>query len=145
MELHELVEMEIRELLSKYDYDGDNTAVVKGSALAASNGSDPELGEKKVRFLTQVLELLKLMDETIPIPERPIDKTFMMSVDSTFTIPGRGTVVTGTIEQGRVKVGEDIEIVGYSDKATKTTVTGSFLLLRRSRDLPEESGGGRSG
>ena len=91
------------------------------------------------------MELLKLMDETIPIPERPIDKTFMMSVDSTFTIPGRGTVVTGTIEQGRVKVGEDIEIVGYSDKATKTTVTGSFFLLRRSRDLPEESGGGRSG
>lgn len=92
-----------------------------------------------------MLELLKLMDETIPIPERPIDKTFMMSVDSTFTIPGRGTVVTGTIEQGRVKVGEDIEIVGYSDKATKTTVTGSFLLLRRSRDLPEEPGGGRGG
>ena len=69
------------------------------------------------------------MDETIPIPERPIDKTFMMSVDSTFTIPGRGTVVTGTIEQGRVKVGEDIEIVGYSDKSTKTTVTGNLKLF----------------
>jgi elongation factor Tu len=68
------------------------------------------------------------MDETIPIPERPIDKTFMMSVDSTFTIPGRGTVVTGTIEQGKVKVGDEIEIVGYSDKTTKTIVTGKRLI-----------------
>lgn len=84
--------MEIRELLSKYEYDGDDANFVKGSALAASNDSDPELGEKKI------FELLKVMDETIPVPERPIDKDFMMSVDSTFTVPGRGTVVTGTIE-----------------------------------------------
>lgn len=113
--------MEIRELLSKYEYDGDDAIFVKGSALAASNDTDPELGEKKI------LELLKVMDETIPIPERPIDKDFMMSVDSTFTVPGRGTVVTGTIEQGKIKVGEDVEIVGYHNSTNKTTVTGKSL------------------
>ena len=76
------------------------------------------------------------MDETIPIPVRPIDKTFMMSVDSTFTVPGRGTVVTGTIEQGKVKVGDDIEIVGYSDKSTKTIVTG-LETFRKTLDIGE--------
>lgn len=105
-ELHDLVEMEVRELLAKYDYDGDDTAVVKGSALLATQDTNPELGENKV------LELLQVMDDTIPVPERPIDKEFMMSVDSTFTIPGRGTVVTGTVEQGKIKVGEDVEIIG---------------------------------
>lgn len=98
--------MEVRELLAKYDYDGDNTAVVKGSALFATQDINPELGENRI------MDLLKVMDETIPIPERPIDKDFMMSVDSTFTIPGRGTVVTGTVEQGKIKVGEDVEIIG---------------------------------
>lgn len=105
-ELHDLVEMEVRELLSKYDYDGDDTAVVKGSALNAAQDTNVALGEERV------MELLKVMDETIPVPERPIDKDFMMSVDSTFTIPGRGTVVTGTVEQGKIKVGEDVEIIG---------------------------------
>jgi len=98
--------MEVRELLSKYDYDGDDTAVVKGSALNAAQDTNIALGEERV------MELLKVMDETIPVPERPIDKDFMMSVDSTFTIPGRGTVVTGTVEQGKIKVGEDVEIIG---------------------------------
>jgi len=84
--------MEIRELLSKYEYNGDEAHFVKGSALAAMNETDPEIGENKI------MELMNIMDKTIPVPERPIDKPFMMSVDSTFTIPGRGTVVTGTVE-----------------------------------------------
>jgi elongation factor Tu len=88
----ELVEMEIREILTKYEYDGDNAHIIKGSALAASNDVDPEIGEKSV------VKLLEIMDTAIPLPERPINLPFMMSIDSTFTIPGRGTVVAGTIE-----------------------------------------------
>lgn len=88
----ELVDMEIREILNKYEYDGDSAHIIKGSALAACNDTDPELGEKSV------VKLLETMDEHIPLPERPINKSFMMSIDSTFTIPGRGTVVAGTIE-----------------------------------------------
>lgn len=114
----ELVDMEIREILSKYEYDGDNAHIIQGSALAATNDVDPELGEKSVT------KLLEIMDTTIPLPERPINKPFMMSVDSTFTIPGRGTVVAGTIEQGKAKIGEEIEIVGYKPTNTKSIITG---------------------
>lgn len=91
-ELHDLVDMEVRELLSEYEFNGDDATVIKGSALHAINDTCPELGESKV------LELLDAMDRTIPVPERDLDKPFMMSVDSTFTIPGRGTVVTGTVD-----------------------------------------------
>jgi len=91
-ELHDLVDMEVRELLSEYEFDGDNATVIKGSALHVINDTNPETGEDKV------FELLAAMDETIPVPERDLDKPFMMSVDSTFTIPGRGTVVTGTVD-----------------------------------------------
>jgi elongation factor Tu len=82
------------------------------------------------------MELLKIMDETIPVPKRPIDKPFMMSVDSTFTIAGRGTVVTGTVEQGKAKIGDEIEIVGYSDKTTKTIITG-IETFRKTLDYGE--------
>jgi len=117
-ELQELVEMEVRELLSKYDYPGDDTKVVKGSALCAMNDTEPELGEQRV------LELVSFMDSEIPEPTRDVDKPLLMSIESTFTIAGRGTVVTGTIESGKVKVGEDVDLVGYNKKIIKTTITG---------------------
>jgi len=117
-ELQELVEMEVRELLSKYEYDGDNTKVIKGSALCAMNDTDPEIGEKRV------LELVDTMDSEIPEATRDVDKPLLMSIESTFTIAGRGTVVTGTIESGKVKIGDDVDLVGYNKKVTKTTITG---------------------
>lgn len=117
-ELHELVEMEVREILSDYDYDGDNAFVIKGSALAAMNGSDPELGEKAI------LKLLDTMDTQIEIPVHDSKKPFLMAIDSTVTVPGRGCVATGTVEQGKIKVGDEVELVGYSRKFTKTVVTG---------------------
>jgi elongation factor Tu len=117
-ELQELVEMEVRELLNKYEYKGDEAKFVRGSALCAMNDTEPELGEKKV------LELVDAMDTLIPEPVRDTDKPLLMSVESTFTIGGRGTVATGTIETGKVKVGEDVDLVGYSPKITKTTITG---------------------
>jgi elongation factor Tu len=91
-EMHELVEMEIRELLNSYEYDGDNTPIIKGSALCALNGTEPELGEKAME------KLIAALDTNIQIPEREKDKFFLMSIDSSVNIPGRGTVVTGTIE-----------------------------------------------
>ncbi len=129
-ELHELVEMETRDILTQYEYDGAKAQVIKGSALCACNDSEPELGEKKI------LELLKAMDEHIPIPVRDIDKPFMMPIESTFTIGGRGTVASGTIEQGKIKVGEEIEVVGYSKKVTKTTITG-IETFRKTLDYGE--------
>ena len=129
-ELHELVEMETRDILSQYEYDGSKAQVIKGSALCACNDTEPEMGEKKI------LELLKAMDEHIPIPTRDIDKPFMMPIESTFTIGGRGTVASGTIEQGKIKVGEEIEVVGYSKKVTKTTITG-IETFRKTLDYGE--------
>lgn len=117
-DIHELVEMEVREILSKYEYDGKNTVFVKGSALAAMNATDAEIGDKKI------LELLAAMDKNIKLPERPVDKPFMMSIEGTYTIAGRGTVITGTIDAGRCKVGEDIDIYGYNKEPLKTTITG---------------------
>jgi len=117
-EMHELVEMEVRELLSSYDYDGDNTIFVKGSALSALNGTDPELGEKAME------QLVAAMDETIQEPKRQTDKDFLMSIDSSINISGRGVVVTGTIEQGRAKLNDEVHMIGIRRKHTNTTITG---------------------
>ena len=116
-ELLDLVEMEVRELLSLYDYPGDTTPIIRGSALKALNGEDSEIGMGSIK------KLLATIDEYIPVPERDIDKTFLMSVEDVFSIEGRGTVATGRVERGRVKVGEEVEIVGLRD-VQKTTVTG---------------------
>jgi elongation factor Tu len=122
-ELLELVEMEVRELLSNYDFPGDDTPIVKGSALKALEGDDSEIG-------TQAIEaLVAAMDSYIPEPERAIDQDFMMPIEDVFSISGRGTVVTGRIEKGIVKVGEEIEIVGLKD-TTKTTVTGVEMFRK---------------
>src|SRR4051812_995840 len=108
-ELIELVEMEVRELLSSYDFPGDDIPIVKGSALMALEDKKPELGRNAI------LELMKAVDSAIPQPERPIDLPFLMPIEDVFSISGRGTVVTGRIERGVVKVGEEIEIVGIRD------------------------------
>src|SRR5471032_2256910 len=114
-ELAELVEMEIRELLDKYDFPGDDTPIVKGSALVALEDGDPILGENAI------LELMEAVDVSIPQPERPIDRPFLMPIEDVFSISGRGTVVTGRVERGIVKVGEEIEIIGIRP-TSKTTV-----------------------
>lgn len=117
-EMHELVEMEVRELLNTYEYDGDNTVFIKGSALCALNGTEPELGEKAMEKLVDAL------DTQIQLPERLKDKEFLMSIDSSVNIPGRGTVVTGTVEQGKCKVGDEVHMIGIKRKPTPTTITG---------------------
>jgi elongation factor Tu len=122
-ELIELVEMEIRELLSSYDFPGDDIPIVKGSALAALEDRDEEIGSKSIAAL------MEAVDSYIPQPERPIDQTFLMPIEDVFSIEGRGTVVTGRIEQGEVKVGEEIEIVGIKD-TTKTTCTGVEMFRK---------------
>jgi elongation factor Tu len=122
-ELLELVEMEIRELLSKYQFPGDDIPVVKGSALAAVEGRDPEIGEKAI------VKLMEEVDRYIPTPARDIDKPFLMPVEDVFSISGRGTVVTGRIERGIVKVGEEIEIIGIKE-AQKTTITGVEMFRK---------------
>ncbi len=122
-ELLELVEMEIRELLSSYDFPGDDIPIIAGSALAAVEGRDPEIGKDKV------MELMKAVDEYIPTPDRPLDKPFLMPVEDVFSISGRGTVVTGRVEQGVVKVGEEVEIVGIRD-TQKTTCTGVEMFRK---------------
>jgi elongation factor Tu len=122
-ELLELVEMEVRDLLSSYNFPGDEIPIVKGSALAAVEGRDPEIGENAI------LALMKAVDEYIPTPERPLDKPFLMPVEDVFSISGRGTVVTGRVEQGIVKVGEEIEIVGIRP-TVKTTCTGVEMFRK---------------
>jgi elongation factor Tu len=122
-ELLDLVEMEVRELLSKYEFPGDDIPIVKGSALKALDGSDKKLGEDAVR------ELMAQVDAYIPTPARPKDKPFLMPVEDVFSISGRGTVVTGRVEQGIVKVGEEIEIVGLRP-TQKTTVTGVEMFRK---------------
>lgn len=117
-EMHELVEMEVRELLSYYDYDGDNTVFIKGSALCALNGTDPEIGVEAMRQLTEA------MDTHIPEPERQKEKDFLMSIDSSVNIPGRGCVATGTVEQGKVKLNEEVHLIGINRKHMVTNVTG---------------------
>ncbi len=122
-ELLELVEMEIRELLSKYDYPGDDIPIVRGSALAAMNGTDPEVGEASIRAL------MEAVDGFIPTPERPVDQPFLMPVEDVFSISGRGTVATGRIERGIVKVGDEMEMVGIRD-TRKTTCTGVEMFRK---------------
>jgi elongation factor Tu len=122
-ELTELVEMEIRELLNKYDFPGDDTPIIKGSALKALEGDDSEIGRPSID------KLVEAMDNFIPMPERPIDGKFLMPIEDVFSISGRGTVVTGRIERGQVNVGDEIEIVGIKDTA-KTTCTGVEMFRK---------------
>lgn len=121
-ELLELVELEVRELLSSYEFDGDNIPVIQGSALNALNGdADAEAG---------IIELMKAVDETIPTPERDVDKPFLMPVEDVFSITGRGTVATGRIERGVVKLNQEIEIVGIVEAPMKSVVTGIEMFRR---------------
>jgi len=122
-ELLELVEMEVRELLDSYDFPGDDTPIIVGSALKALEGDTSEIGEPSI------LKLADAMDEYIPEPERDIDKDFLMPIEDVFSISGRGTVVTGRVESGVVKVGEEVEIVGIKD-TEKTTVTGVEMFRK---------------
>ena len=122
-ELLELVEMEVRELLSSYDFPGDDIPITAGSAKVAIDGGDPELGEKSI------LALMKTVDDYIPQPERPVDLPFLMPVEDVFSISGRGTVVTGRVERGIVKVGEEVEIVGLRD-SQKTICTGVEMFRK---------------
>ncbi len=122
-ELLELVEMEIRELLSSYEFPGDDIPIVKGSALAAVENRDPAIGRDAIR------ELMAAVDDYIPTPERPKDQPFLMPIEDVFSISGRGTVVTGRVERGIIKVGEEVEIVGIKD-TQKTTVTGVEMFRK---------------
>src|SRR5690625_2878704 len=127
-ELIELVEMEVRDLLNEYDFPGDDVPVIQGSALKALEG-DEEYEQK-------IVELMEAVDEYIPTPDRETDKPFMMPVEDVFTITGRGTVATGRVERGRVEVGDEVEIVGLTEGATETTVTG-VEMFRKLLDYAE--------
>ena len=122
-ELLELVEMEVRELLDFYEFDGDNTPIIRGSALAAAEGKNPEMGNDRV------LELMQAVDDNIPEPIRDLDKPFLMPIEDVFSIAGRGTVVTGRVEQGRVDVSDELEVVGMG-KDLKTTCTGVEMFKK---------------
>ncbi|PKP65353.1 MAG: elongation factor Tu, partial [Alphaproteobacteria bacterium HGW-Alphaproteobacteria-9] len=122
-EILELVELEVRELLSSYDFDGDNIPIIKGSALAALEGRDDAIGKDSI------IALIEAVDAHIPQPDRPIDKPFLMPIEDVFSISGRGTVVTGRIETGIVNVGDEVEIVGIKD-TRKTTVTGVEMFRK---------------
>nr|WP_047166108.1 elongation factor Tu [Sphingomonas sp. Y57] len=122
-EILELVELEVRELLSSYEFPGDDIPVIKGSAVKALDGTNDEIGRNAV------LELMAAVDSYIPQPERPLDKPFLMPIEDVFSISGRGTVVTGRVETGQVKVGEEVEIVGIKD-TRKTTVTGVEMFRK---------------
>ena len=127
-ELIELVELEVRELLSKYGYPGDEVPVIKGSALKALESDDPDSEEAKPIF-----ELLNALDEYIPEPVREVDKPFLMPIEDVFSISGRGTVVTGRVERGRLRVGEEVEIVGFREDTIKTVAT-SIEMFRKVLD-----------
>ncbi|MEL6227571.1 MAG: elongation factor Tu, partial [Pseudomonadota bacterium] len=122
-ELLELVEMEVRELLSSYDFPGDDIPIIKGSALAAMEGNNPEIGENAIK------ELMEAVDSYIPTPERPVDQDFLLPIEDVFSISGRGTVVTGRVERGVVNVGDELEIVGIKD-TQKTTCTGVEMFRK---------------
>ncbi len=128
-ELLELVEMEIRELLSSYDYPGDDIPIIRGSALHAMNGTQPEIGENSIRAL------IKAVDEYIPTPTRMVDLPFLMPIEDVFSISGRGTVVTGRIERGVINVGDEVEIVGIND--TKKSVCTGVEMFRKLLDRGE--------
>jgi len=120
-ELLELVEMETRELLSKYEYDGDTIRIIRGSALKALEGD--------AKWIESIQELMTAVDESIPTPERPVDLPFLMPIEDVFTITGRGTVVTGRIERGKVNVGDEVELIGLGD-TRKTIVTGIEMFRK---------------
>ena len=122
-ELLELVEMEVRELLSEYEFDGDSIPVVTGSALKALEGDDSEMGTQSI------VRLVEAMDEAIPTPERPVDQPFLLPIEDVFSISGRGTVVTGRVERGVIKVGDEVEIVGLGE-TRKTTATGVEMFRK---------------
>jgi elongation factor Tu len=122
-ELLDLVEMEVRELLSSYQFPGDDIPIIRGSALMALENKEPKLGHDAI------LELMKNVDEYIPQPERPIDQPFLMPIEDVFSISGRGTVVTGRVERGVIKVGEEVEIIGIRP-TSKTTVTGVEMFRK---------------
>ncbi len=122
-ELLDLVEMEVRELLSTYQFPGDDIPIVRGSALMALENKEPKLGHDAI------LELMGKVDEYIPQPDRPMDQPFLMPIEDVFSISGRGTVVTGRVERGIVKVGEEVEIVGIRP-TSKTTVTGVEMFRK---------------
>ena len=132
-ELIDLVEMEVRDLLSEYDFPGDEIPIVKGSSLKVleSTSTDPNAPEYAC-----MKELMAAVDSYIPTPERPVDQAFLMPIEDVMTISGRGTVVTGRVERGQLKTGEEVEIVGMSDKKIKTTVTG-IEMFRKSLDQAE--------
>src|SRR5919107_1611774 len=134
-ELLELVELEVRELLSKYQFPGDDIPIVKGSALAALEGRDDAIGRE------QILALMAAVDSYIPQPERAVDQPFLMPIEDVFSISGRGTVVTGRVERGMIKVGEEIEIVGIRP-TTKTVCTGVEMFRKL---LDEGQAGGNGG
>ncbi|PKE21169.1 elongation factor Tu [Macrococcoides caseolyticum] len=127
-ELLELVEMEVRDLLSEYDFPGDDVPVIAGSALKALEGVE--------EYEDKIMELMDAVDEYIPTPERDSDKPFMMPVEDVFSITGRGTVATGRVERGQVKVGEEVEIIGLTEEPAKTTVTG-VEMFRKLLDYAE--------
>ena len=135
-EMIDMVEEEIRDLLKKYDFPGDEIPVIRGSALKALNGDTSELGDQSI------FKLMEAVDTYIPLPERAIDKPFLMPVEGVFSISGRGTVATGRIEKGKVKVGEEVELVGFNDKAIDTTVTGIEMFRK---ELPEGFAGDNAG
>jgi elongation factor Tu len=122
-ELLDLVELEVRELLTKYQFPGDDVPVIRGSAIKALNGEKGEFADQAV------LKLFEALDAYVPLPERAIDKPFLMPIEDVFSISGRGTVVTGRIERGKIKVGEEVEIVGIRP-TTKTTVTGVEMFRK---------------
>ena len=126
-ELLDLVEMEIRDLLNEYDYDGDNTPIIRGSALKALEGDE--------KWIPAINELMDAVDEWIPTPERDTDKPFLMSIEDVFTITGRGTVVTGRVERGTLKLNEEVEIVGI--KETQKTVVTGIEMFRKQLDFAE--------
>ena len=132
-ELLDLVELEVRELLTKYKFPGDKTPIIKGSALQAMQCG---CGKEDCPKCKPILELLKAIDEFIPTPKREVDKPFLMAVEDVFSITGRGTVGTGRVERGKVKVGDEVEIVGMSKKSGKTVVTG-VEMFRKTLDYGE--------
>jgi len=121
-ELLDLVEMEIRELLSFYEYDGDNTPIIRGSALGGLNGD--------AKWVEKIMELMEAVDTWIPIPPREVDKPFLMSIEDVFTITGRGTVATGRIERGVINSGEEVDIIGFNEQKLKSTVTGVEMFRK---------------
>ncbi|WP_373894594.1 elongation factor Tu [Virgibacillus natechei] len=127
-ELLELVEMEVRDLLTEYDFPGDDTPVVKGSALKAIEGEED--------YVEKIVELMNAVDEYIPTPERDNDKPFMMPIEDVFSITGRGTVATGRVERGEIKVGQEVELIGLNEAPRKTTVTG-VEMFRKLLDYAE--------